>query len=170
MNFRAKVLMFSGVIGMITFSGLGADTAAPVNLLKQSENLADGEWKKFSLNAVVTEQPSIGPDKKQNAFHVRIKDGFIGQVIQDAIPGHTYSFSVWMKSATGETQEVTLAGENNPPVQSAKFQPFSVTGEWQKFTLTFVCPNDGNFTFRFSIRGCDVYAAAPEVIEVTKNQ
>lgn len=170
MKIQAKKLIFSGLIGMITLAGFGAETTPPVNLLKKSENLTAGEWKTFNRNAVIDEQASLGPDKSQNAFHVQIKGGFIGQVLRDAVPGHTYSFSVWMKSATGATQEVMLAGENNPKAASTKFQPFQVTGEWQKFTLIFDCPKEGNYNFRFSIRTCDAYVAAPEVIDITKNQ
>ena len=162
----SKMLLAGAVI--LTGVAMQAAETPVVNLLRKSYVMTAGEWTAFSKEAVVKESSVAGPAEGIKAFEVKIsKYGYMGQVIKAAVPGHTYRFTIWMKSLNGARLNVTLACENNPPGKLADFKSFPVTGEWQKFTLTGKCPESGNQNFRFSIRGCEILAAAPEVVDVT---
>lgn len=162
-----KSLLVTGLMGVIACGVNGAEAVAPVNMLQNGNDFSAKEWKPFCRNTVVAPEKVAGPDSTLPGFHLQIKSGFIGQVLKTAITGHTYQFTVWMKSATGADQKVMLAGENNPPAATSSFVPFKLTGEWQKCSMTFECPAGGNSQFRFSIRNGDIYVAGAEVVDVT---
>lgn len=162
-----KSLLVTGLMVMAAWGGNSAEEVAPVNMLQNGNDFRAKEWKPFCRNTVVAPEKVAGPDNALPGFHLQIKNGFIGQVLKSAIPGHTYQFTVWMKSATEADQKVMLGGENNPPAVKSSFVPFELTGKWQKCSMTFECPAGGNSNFRFSIRNGDIYVAGAEVVDVT---
>ncbi|HEY3331414.1 MAG TPA: SGNH/GDSL hydrolase family protein [Capsulimonadaceae bacterium] len=136
------------------------------NLLRASDDFASPVWNSFNLKTTITPNAATSPGKAQDAAHFVI-GGFVGQVVSSAIPGHTYVFSTWLKSATDANQTVTLMGENNAPAPDNKAAQCAVTQEWQRFNIVFTCPEGGNGNFRFSIRAGDVYVWHPQVEDVT---
>jgi hypothetical protein len=144
---------------------LGAAQAA-TNLLQTADDFTSSPWTTFSMQATTTANASTSPDKTQDATHL-VVGGYIGQVLSSAIPGHTYVFSTWMKSATGAEQDIALCGENNPPAADTKQVAFSVTSSWQRFYIVFKCPDAGNSNFRFSYRAGDMFVWHPVVEDVT---
>ena len=162
-----KTLLAASLILSAGLPCMAEDAPAKVaNLLRSSDDLSGAEWKSFSRNATVVKSDVADPDGGSEAFRLTIAGGFMGQVLKAAVPGHKYLFSVWMKSATGSAQNASLAGENNPPAPSSKFQSFAVTAEWQRFSIAFDCP-ETNSNFRFSFRDCDVLAWHPQVEDAT---
>ncbi|MDR3709454.1 MAG: GDSL-type esterase/lipase family protein [Capsulimonadaceae bacterium] len=142
--------------------------AGSKNLLKSSDDFSSSAWSSFSSKTTITTAAGQAPDKTNTAAHL-VVGAFVGQVIDNAVPGHTYVFSTWMKSATGAEQNVQLAGENNPPAPDSKFAAFTVTSDWQRFFIVFKCPDGGKSNFRFSYRTGDIYAWHPQVEDVTGN-
>ncbi len=138
------------------------------NLLNSSGDLLSADWKLLNRNATVSKADIQDPDRGQNAFRLQITGGYIGQMIA-ARPGHSYVFSVWMKSATGETQKVSLAGENNHPAEKSSFVSKELDTNWRRQHIIFECPANGNYKFRFSIRAGDVYVWHPQVEDVTES-
>lgn len=148
-------------------AGISA-TPAGKNLLKSTSDFGADAWSAFKSNATITVNAAKSPDGNQDAARL-VVGGFLGQVVPGAIAGHTYVFSSWMKSATGSSQSVMLAGENNPPASDARFTSFAVTPDWQRYFIVFKCPYGGNANFRFSYRTGDIYAWRPQVEDVTGN-
>ena len=139
----------------------------PENLLRGSDDLTDISWEDLRANASVARSDALDPDGKTEAFRLIIKHGYLGQRLKAAIPKHSYAFSAWMKSATGEPQSVSLAGESNPPAQSANFKPFELSDQWKRVFIVFERPEGGNSDFRFSFRDGDVLVWHPQVEDIT---
>ena len=138
------------------------------NLLKSTDDLTDAVWMQFCNEAMVEKSNADDPAGKKESYRLILGDGgFLGQVIPDAVPWHSYVFSVWMKSTAGVAQRIKLAGENNPPAPAANFKAFEVTNEWQRLFIVFDCPGQANANFRFSFRGGDVLIWHPQVEDVT---
>lgn len=137
-----------------------------VNLLKSSEDFTAASWKGFLRSTNITPgQPA--PDGSNSAFGLEIMvGGFIGQVLPAVQPGQTYLFSLYVKSATGVDQRVTLAGEVNVDTVQPLFRSFQATGEWTRIHLAFACPQEGNRNFRFSIRGGNIFVWHPQVEQI----
>lgn len=164
-----KLFLVAWLCSLTILPTFAAEASAPetVNLLIAPLNLAAPVWKGFSRSAVLS-AGATAPDNASSAFRLTIeKGGFFGQVVKGAQAGHTYVFSLWVKSATGAAQNISLAGEVNvagvPPV----FQSYPVTGEWARIHLAFACPQEGNKNYRFSIRGGDLLIWHPQVEDVT---
>lgn len=153
-------------IGLTCESAEQNDGAA--NFLKDSENLLSKEWNIFKKNVEVEHSDMDDPEGGKGAFHLKIEDGgFIGQIIPSAVAGNNYTFSAWIKSATGMPQFIKLMGENNPRVGESKplisIKTLKVTDQWQNCSITVTCPASGNANFRFSFRSGDILVWHPKV-------
>ncbi len=143
-----------------------AQSDGKLNLLKSTENIDDPAWLGFSRASTVTGGVE-DPDGGKTAFHVDVKKGWIGQIVNEAKPDRLYVFSVWMRSAGDPSQQVVIAFENNDPARLGKFTPVQVSSEWKRYSVDATCPTQGNKNFRISIRGCDVIAWHPQMEDVT---
>jgi len=167
MKLTTRLIAFLLTLSFLGWSGaVHSDTAAPVNLLTSADDFNSGPWQSFVLNTKVTPNAAVSPDNSQDATHL-VVGGFIGEILPAAVPGHLYVFSTWMKSATGSDQQVSLAGENNPPAADSLLTPFNVGPEWKRFYIVYKCPDGGNSNFRLSYRAGDIFVWHPMVEDVT---
>lgn len=138
-----------------------------VNLVAASDDLRAPRWSEFASQAEVSVAAAPDPDGGANAFRVTIGDGgYIGQIVPEAIPGRTYLFSAWCRTADGSPLQATLAWENNPPAPVARFASTGISGEWTRISLAAECPVGGNANFRFSFRNGDLLVWHPQVEEI----
>lgn len=135
------------------------------NLLKSTEQFDDPAWEAFSRDVEVTDGATEAPDGTMTASRLAIK-GYVGQIIKNATAGRTYLLSVWAKSATENTQYLSLGIENNRPAEVMEFKKFLVDPwEWTQCHIAAECPAEGNMTFRVSFRNADVYLWHPQLEE-----
>ena len=103
------------------------------NLLLYSEQFNNGVWTLDGdgVGQSLTANFAVSPDGYQNADRLQLNKtgGTFSRIRQNATGANTYTFSVYMKSNTGVSQNVGLRldtiGANNV-----------VTTAWQRFTLT----------------------------------
>lgn len=167
MNRGFRLLAALGMAGVL-WCGAQTRAAETVNLLKSSSDLTTASWKGFLKTTNVT-AGLPAPDGGNTAFRLEIlPGGFIGQILPSAQPGKTYLFSVYVKSATGSGQKVTLAGEVNVAAAKPVYRSFQATGDWARVHLAYACPPEGNKSFRFSIRSGDILVWHP-LIELVRD-
>ena len=109
---------------------------APNNLLLQSESFDAAAWTKS--NVTVTANNAAAPDGTTTAELVtptaadcNVRQSFtpVGAV--------QYTFSMWLRSATGSDISTSIRAWRDSPFQSAGITTITVTPTWERFTLTF---------------------------------
>ena len=171
MNIKKSIIL---VVGIVCFCGQNVlaknlTSEKKENLLRDSDNLLSSIW--FKRNVQISQSEIDGPGNESKAFRLTFeKNGFFGQIIRKAMPGKTYKFSIWMKSATDKLQHVNIIGENSKPVFALKHVLCKVTDEWQEFSVVIMCPEKGNRDFRFSVRRSDVFVWGPSVEEISTDK
>lgn len=100
----------------------------PYNLLSYSEQFDNAAWAKQT--ASITSNAAVSPDGTTTADLVTpsSSDSFVRQTF--TAPSGQYTFSVWLKSATGSS----FSTEIN--IGNAIRSTITVTNDWQRFTTT----------------------------------
>lgn len=104
---------------------------AATNLLRYSEQFDNSAWVKTGT-ATVTPNTMVAPDGIGSADTVSIPSTSVIYQAVTAIPGNTYTMSLWLRASA--TTTVTLVSNTN--LSDPVFLPLSVTTDWQRFSLT----------------------------------
>lgn len=111
------------------------------NLINQSDNFAAASWT--ANTSTVSPNAAISPDGTQNADRWVSDPGstshYLGQSYTSSA-SISYTFSVWVKSATGSNQTFRLFVQSS--VASGNL---TASTSWQRFTLTLPSSAAGSF-------------------------
>lgn len=124
----------------------GLQSAQEVNLLRCTEMFDNAVWTKQQCTVTGVDTIS-SPISTLTAEAVTANggatDAFIAQNFY-AVPGKTYTFSVYLKVPSGSKATLLWMQEVRAPSFSAN-QAITVTTSWQRFSITAVVPLSGFF-------------------------
>jgi hypothetical protein len=107
--------------------------APSTNLLSYSDQFDSATWQKSGIT--VTPNAAIAPDGTLTADRI-LSTAWILQTPPGILSATTYTFSVYLKSATGVPQSVAIAIEDNGTPGVSTYPQCALTAEWQRFTVT----------------------------------
>lgn len=120
------------------------------NALTVPEEFDSNIWTKS--NATVTANQAVAPNGTNTADLIQFT-ATNGNIFRTpghrptVVPGNTYTLSVWMRAVSG-TFNLKLATTNTFSwLHSFVSDELVLTEEWQRYSLTFTVPNDGNWSF-----------------------
>jgi len=114
----------------------GVIQRVPWNLLQRSEEFDNAIWIKSSVT--VTSNQATSPDGNLTA-DLLTPTGSDCVIRQSITPSSVsaYTFSVWLRSATGSDISTTIRVWRDSPFQNITNTAITVTSTWQRFTLNF---------------------------------
>lgn len=130
------------------------------NLLRYSEQFDHTTWIKTAVGAgvlpVVTANTATAPDGSLTADRVQLDAGGatsseisrLDQGVTFSVAGSAHTISIYMKSNTSGSFTIQI----DPAVAGFSADVFTVTPEWQRFTLSGT-PASGTYTIRIGLRG-----------------
>lgn len=118
------------------------------NLLRYSEQIDNAAWAK-NAGTTVTANAATAPDGTTTADYVN-SSGYVLQTYSSVTIGDTYTFSVWLRTASGTASvpifiEGTVNGDGNFLIANTNA---AVTSQWQRFTLSATVPAGYTTNFR----------------------
>jgi hypothetical protein len=130
--------------------------SASENLLLYSQLFNNIAWSPGS-GTTITENATFAPDGTFTADQINTSTYIVQSI--SAIASTLYTFSVWLKSATGSNQSVLIYIEDNGiiPNELIASTTVTVTNTWQRFSLSATSRNPTSI-FRPSIRAGNYFA------------
>lgn len=117
---------------------VGAWDLTSDNLLKWSESFCDAAWVSSSATCTANTHTSPVGDQTADTITSTGANGYIRQASPVAV-GQDYTFSVWLRSLTGETLNLQLTVVRADFGASIKTN-VAITTEWQRLAYTFTLP------------------------------
>jgi len=148
-----SIASYTDANGLIRFAGPDAPrfdhkVITGTNFLTYSQEIDFSTAWAGSGGSTITANATIAPDGTQTAEEIYISS-WILQAYLGAVPNTQYTFSIWLKSATGSNQSVPIYFEETSSIASTTV---TVTTEWQRFSLTATTSSSPS-NFRPSVRG-----------------
>jgi len=128
------------------------------NLLLHSESFDDATWAKTGI--AVTPDVVVGPDGNTTAdkINANAADSYMNQ-IATLTPGDTVTFSVWLRSVTGDiTLNIRIVKDGAGFVANT----VTLTTEWQRVSVTGIVPSGGT-TYGVRIGGGNTFSTGESI-------
>jgi hypothetical protein len=136
----------------------------PYNLLRYSEQFENAAWVKFA-SASVTANTEIAPNGTLTADTITLSslaNSRVEQAISTLVSGATYTFSIYLKVATG-TLSVRLRG-----IDTTSGTAINVTDQWVRYSITQVASSSERYpAIVGNLIAGPVYAWGAQLVEGT---
>ncbi|MHB8871386.1 MAG: beta strand repeat-containing protein [Candidatus Doudnabacteria bacterium] len=122
------------------FGGLGKYE----NLLVRSEEIDNASWTREAFTGTITANATTGPNGEMTADQINSTAGYVYQSKTLSV-STTYTFSVWLKSASGSTQNkrIYIWIYNGVGGSSQRASTTcNITTEWKRCSVTYTTASD----------------------------
>jgi len=109
------------------------------NICPQPTAVGDSLWTKETFVGTIDLNDALAPDGNTTASHINRTSGYVYYAKADCVVGTSYTFSIWLKSATGANQNNDISIYCYNTARRVTCSDISVTSSWKRFAVTFTC-------------------------------